>query len=85
VNERASWKNLNWVRVISFAYVFSVLALTIEILIRRWWYHQIPPQIPVYLVYSLIGVNFLVAGYLTFEVILGPTRARRNEKEPDVP
>lgn len=51
-------------QAIEVALGFILFALTIEILVRRWLYGQIPTQLSAGWVYALIAINLMALVYI---------------------
>ena len=44
--------------------IFSLYWMTLEIILRRFFWHQVPTPIPSWFVYALIMLNFAAIPYL---------------------
>lgn len=56
--------------------LFCLVFMTAEILVRRWYWNQVPTQLPSFWVYTLVLVNLLSLPYLLKRV--GKKKPERN-------
>lgn len=50
-------------RIGEWTLLAGVIALSAEILVRRWWFDQIPSQVHPSLVYTLLAINLATVGW----------------------